>query len=423
MIGKLRRSARAAAFAAAALAVGIMASAPTSALAQAAASADTPAPAPRPAAADDWSIKGRARIQIDYGSVDAPLLALPANQAQTGPDVRIRRAYVGVDGTIPGGLGYRFEADFATDPVSLTDAYLYYKATPRLTITAGQHKGFWGLEEMTSDLFTSFQERAAFTSAFGFERRIGISAAYARGPVLVQAGVFTDDAVALGFPASSLGNRDFGDYYSLDGRVVYMPKLGKGQLHIGGSIHYRDFRNIESVRYRARPFLRTTDLRFEDTGGIAGADGELGLGLEAAYVQGRFHATAESYWQKVRRPGLASPTFNGGYAEVGFLLTNDTTSYRGGVYDRIKPKRPVGKGGFGAVQLNARYDWLNLEDAGIRGGQEQTAALSLVWVPTAHTRFIADYGHIWLHDSPVAAADGRRDYGADTFGMRAQFDF
>jgi phosphate-selective porin OprO/OprP len=373
--------------------------------------------APKLATKDGWSFKPRGRLQIDAGSVSAPAMPTAPQQRELGFASRFRRAYLGFDGTIPGGFGYRMEIDVAGSSVALTDLYLTYKPRPDVTLTLGQQKPFWGLEEMQSDLFTSFMERASYSTAFGFERRVGLSAAYQGHDLLVQAGAFTDDA-------ASLGASDSDNSYSLDGRVVFMPKLGDGQLHLGASIHYRMLKDLGSsaLRYQARPSLRTTDLRFVDTGTIAGATGERGLGLEALYVAGRLHASAEAYWQKVARTGLADPTFNGGYAELGYLLTDDVTAYRGGVLDRIRPKHPVGQGGMGALQLNLRYDWLDLVDAGIVGGNQQTAGVSLIWIPTDYVRFIAQYGHMWIKDSPILAG-GSPDYGADSFGLRAQFDF
>jgi phosphate-selective porin OprO and OprP len=392
------------------------------------AQAQTAEPAPKPAASSssgEWTVKPRGRLQLDYGNVSGPSLDLAANQAELGPDTRVRRAYLGVDLTAPGGkFGARLEADFASNPITLTDAYLFYKPRKNLTITAGHHKPFWGLEELTSDNFTTFQERAAYSSTFGFERRVGLSAAYVGKTVVLQGGVFSDDTTSLGFPSSgTAAARDFDDQVSFDGRAVFMPKLGKGQLHLGGSVHYRDLKNLETVRYRARPFVRTTDLRFVDTRNLTGTSGELGLGAELAYIHGPFHASAESYWQKALRPVLGDRTFNGGYAEVGYILTGENQAYKGGIYDRLTPKKPLGKGGFGAVQLNVRYDWLDLNDGPTIGGHQDMAGVSLVWVPHKQFRFIADYGHFWIKNSPVTASGGQRDYTADAFGLRAQFDF
>ena len=368
--------------------------------------------APKLTASGGWSFKPRGRMQLDVAGVNAPNSLV--SRQKLGIGTEFRRAYIGFDGTIPGGFGYRVEADLANSGVDLTDVYLTYKASPQITITAGQHKPFQSMEDMTSDLFTSFMERAAFNSAFGFERRVGLSATYTGKQVLVQAGVFADDAKSL--------NTDSNNSYSVDGRVVFMPKLGNAQLHLGASAHYRDFNDWPNIAaYNARPFTHTTDLRLVSTPNIP-ATGETHYGLEGAWVSGRFHATAESAWITARRPGLADPTFNGGYAEVGYLLTNDVSAYKNGAYDRIRPKTPLGKGGIGALQLNARYDWLDLNDAGVIGGRQQVAGVSLVWIPTDYTRFVVNYGHLWLDDAAVAAGNSR-SYNADTLGLRAQFDF
>ena len=367
--------------------------------------------APRLATKDGWSFKPRGRVQIDSAGVDAPG-SVVGNSLGIGTE--FRRAYFGIDGTIPGAFGYRIEADLANSSVDLTDIYLTYKAGPKLTLTLGQHKPFQSMEDMTSDLFTSFMERAAFNGGFGFERRVGFSGTYIGTAVMVQAGAFTDNAADL--------NSDANNSYSLDTRVVFMPKLGAGQLHLGGSFHARDFNDAAtSTRYRARPFVHTTDARLVNTGNI-NASGETGYGLELAYVSGRFHATAESSWMKARRPGLADPTFNGGYAELGMLLSNDETAYKNGVYDRIRPKNPLGKGGIGALQANLRYDWLDLSDGPIIGGRQQIAGASLVWIPTDYVRFLLNYGHLWLNDA-VVTAGGDPDYQSDSVGLRAQIDF
>jgi phosphate-selective porin OprO/OprP len=370
--------------------------------------------APRLTTKDGWSFKPRGRLQVDAAGVNAPPgLAAGANK-NLGIATELRRAYLGFEGAMPGGFGYRFEADLANSAVDITDLYLTYKASPQLTFTLGQHKPFQSMEDMTSDLFTSFMERAAFNSGFGFERRVGVSAAYAGKQVLVQAGVFADNAADL--------NLDSNNSYSLDGRIVFMPKIGKGQLHLGASAHIRDFNDVSATaRYRARPFVHTTDLRLIDTRAFS-ASGERAFGGEIAYINGRFHATAESQWMTAIRPGLANPTFNGGYAELGYLLTDDATAYKGGVYDRIRPKHALGKGGMGAVQVNLRYNWLDLNSGAIVGGRQQVAGISALWIPTDYVRFILNYGHIWINDAAVPAG-AVSSYNADALGLRAQFDF
>src|SRR3546814_1245852 len=86
------------------------------------------------------------------------------------------------------------------------------------------------------------------------------------------------------------------------------------------------------------------------------ADCESGYGLEAAGIRGRWHAAAETYWQKVERIGFPDPEFFGGAVEAGLYLTDDTRSYRSGMFRGIKVKNPVGSGGIGAWQVNLRSE-------------------------------------------------------------------
>jgi len=370
--------------------------------------------APEMSDGNGFTFKPRGRLQVDIGSVHGPSSLAASDRAHLGTDTEFRRAYLGFDGTIPGGFGYRAEIDVANSSVTINDFYMTYKPSSRLTLILGNQKPNWGLEEMTSDLFTSMQERSSFSQAFGFERRVGLNAMYADDLVVAQAGIFTDDANSL--------NSDTDKSWSIDGRLVFMPRIGGGTLHLGGSVHRRELGAfIPSVTYQARPFVHTTDERFVKVS-VSNATRETGFGLEGAYIRGPFHATAEGFWQTVRRTGFADPTFHGGYAEVGYILTGENAAYKAGTYERIKPAHPLSKGGMGAFEINARYDWLDLASAGLNGGNQKIGGVSLIWIPADYVRFIVDYGHIWLDDAAVAAGSSRH-YTVDSMGMRAQIDF
>ncbi|WP_370188506.1 OprO/OprP family phosphate-selective porin [Qipengyuania sp.] len=376
--------------------------------ANAEAAAAKPAPVGELAKKDGWSFKPRGRLMFDVGFTNAP----DSTGASEGFGNEVRRARLGASGDIPGGFGYKFELDFAGNEVEAADAYLSYGDGP-VEVIVGHHNNFQSLEELTSSLHTSFIERAAFTDAFGFERRIGASVQYAKGPILAQAGVFTDN-----FEDTDSKNR------GADARLVFMPKLGDTQLHFGGSVHYNDLDDpAATVRYRQRPLVHFTSERFVNTGNM-GADSETGYGLEAAAISGRFHAAGEAYWQSVDMPATANdPTFFGGYVEVGVFLTDDTRGYKGGKFDRTKPGNPVGKGGMGSLQFNLRYDYLDLNDAGIVGGKQDGYMASLVWKPTDYTAFAVNYGRLQYTDAAIATATGDTSYGVDAFGVRAQVDF
>lgn len=385
-----------------------------------------PPPAPRPAnqqvdvafkgapefkSADGWSFKPRGRIQIDGGYLEAPGSRASGQRDGRGFTSRLRRAYVGAQGTMPGGFSYRAEVDLANNSVAWTDLYLAYDKGP-FNVTVGQHNNFQSMEQLESDLFLTFNERASFTSAFNFERRLGISAGYRKGILMANAGIFTDDISAL----TNDGDKGF----SVDGRLVLMPRLGDVQLHFGGSAHYRELGSFQASlgqQYRARPYIGTTDIRYVDTG-VLTVDDETHYGAELAANWKRLHFAGEAAWLHVDRSGNADPTFFGGYAEAGIFLTGDTRSYKAGQFDRVVPTHPMGGGGIGAIEFNIRYDRLDLTDAGIGGGTQDGYGAALVWTPTAYLRFLANYMHL-VYDIPSQ----QPKFNAEVLGLRGQVDF
>ena len=365
-----------------------------------------------------WTFKPRGRIQYDAGFVGSPNgVADPG----LGFSNELRRARLGVEGTIPGGFGYAFEVDFADNNVEIIDAILTYRASDSLGLTIGQHNNFQSLEEVTSSRFSSFIERAAFTDAFNFERRVGVSGTFSDGPLIVQAGIFTDNIADL--------TSDENNAVGADARIVYAPRIGETQIHVGGSAHFRSSGDLAAsgvtTRYRQRPILHSTDTRFISTPALR-VENETHYGLEAALIRGPFHAAAEVHWLRADAIAPASsPTLFGFYVEAGYYLTGETRGYRNGRFDRTSVRNPVGgeDGGLGAFQVNFRYDRLDLNSGGIVGGMQNGYQASLIWIPQDYVRFLLTYGHLRYRDAAVPAAGGDRSYGIDVLGARAQIDF
>jgi phosphate-selective porin OprO/OprP len=378
---------------------------------------------PQITAPGGWSFKPRGRVQIDAAFVSSPDgVSLPG----LGFSNRLRRGRLGVEGTVPGNIGYRFDVDFANSGVEIIDAFVTFRPFNSLLLTVGQQDNFQSLEHLTSDNFTSFVERASIDTAFNFERRLGVSATLTRGAVIANLGVFSDNFADLNDAPAGSGLGDENSSVSVDGRIVFAPRVGTTQLHFGASAHYRDQSGLASsgtfTRYRVRPLTRTTNVRFIGTPGLL-VDNETDYGVEFAAIHGPFHAVAEGHWMEAGRINGPTPTFFGGYAELGWYITGETRGYRNGVFDRTRVLRPLSAGGPGAFQLNVRYDRLDLSDSGITGGSQNAYLASVIWIPSDYVRFLLNYGHVAYHNAIIPAALGDRDYGVDVIGGRAQFDF
>ncbi|WP_088307651.1 OprO/OprP family phosphate-selective porin [Novosphingobium sp. B 225] len=438
--------------------------------------------APKLATKDGWTFKPRGRLHIDAGGVSAP----GAYTASTlgSMRARVRRARLGFEGTVPGGLGYKVEADLANGSVGFGDVWLTYTpGNAPVVLRIGNFETLNSMEQISSSNFNSFIERATFNDAFTNARRMGAALAYksANNDLRAEAGLFTGHSID-----SSLDNNG----WIGAARLVYAPQALGGQLHFGVNYQYRDFAsNISGgtstgtampstnqlARYRARPNSQLTDVRFVDTGNFAASSDQL-LGLEAMAVFKGLYLASEAQWVKAKgyRAGdlatgaaafsggnsavvpVSDPGFFGAYGEVGYFLTGETRGYKrgDGTWARTKVLNPISKGGSGAFQIAARYEYLDLNDDALiggatnnfttgtsalaalnsrlgRGGTQSSYLLGLNWYPSDYVRFLVNYGHLSVTGGPLAALVdpastlpvNDRKYGVNVLQTRMQIDF
>ena len=441
-----------------------------------------------------WSFKPKGALQYDAGYVGYPngdelrgtIIGIGQNGNQSagtglnyqnlGWNTRARRLLLGAEGTLPGGFRYSAEFNFAQSAVDFEDVLLAYdfKKAP-LTAQIGYFYPFSSLDTMTSSKYTSFMERASFTDAFSHNRRIGaalIASDKTSDKWLAQAGIFSEE----------MNNNDFNRTgWVAAARGVFSPTLGTTRLHLGANLEHRVNRKEAMGRnYQARPTTQLTDQRFVSTGNLASKGDDI-LGLELAGIMKQFHFAAEAQKVWVRDALSAAeiadinadldsnvvptgaalngdPSFWGGYAEIGFYVTGETRAYKGGSFGRVKVLKPFDKGGWGAIQLNGRIDYLDLSDRVdsssssfgspfyVNGGKQTAYQASIIWNPMDYVRFMAQYAHINVKGGPRPSISttatptaqnqigmfpfdpapepiNERDFDSDVFAMRAQIDF
>lgn len=400
-----------------------------------------------------YKFKLTGELQFDAGYVGNPRDKIGTQNL--GFNARSRRLLVGATGTLPGDFSYTFQFNLAQTTVDYEDMIFEWAPhkTP-LTFTVGYFYPFSSLENMTSNRFLSFGERAQFNDALSNGRRLGIAATYVNKAqdFRIQLGAFNQGL------ASANDYKNTG--YQFSARTVYSPQFAGGQAHLGASLQYRRFQvDARGFNYRARPFTQTTDSRFIATGNIA-AKGDKIAGIEALFIAGPLHFQGEGQyvWVDGYRPGdtvepgqallgtltakdLRYPT---GFAEVGYWLTGETRGYKNGKVDRTKILHPVSEGGVGGVQLVGRVDYLDLTDRVLvattssggalnvlNGGKQIGYQAGLNYWPIDYVRLTADYTRAEVTGGPFAAAADPtstrpaydRKYGTDVFMLRAQIDF
>lgn len=380
-----------------------------------------------------FTFKPRGMLQIDYAGF---------NERKGGYDYNngtlIRRGRFGFDGTFYRRFKYRIEAEYVGNTVNLLDAYLSYNLSPRLLLTVGQQKAPYGLEANSSDAFNEFLERGMANNAFGAvgaERRVGATIAYLTDRLTATLGVF-GAGEAVGRNATTPD-----ETYGVNGRVTFEPVNEPGKvLHVGASAyHVTDFA-ANSVTVGDRPGVRV-DGGLLVSAAIAGTapvgkpqtgvkDGNF-YGFEGAGVLGPFSVQGEyDHLTLTRFGGLKDVNFDGFYVFGSVFLTGESRAFKNGVIDRLKPRNDFDptKGHWGAFELAARYDRLDLTDLALsplaRRGQSFTGALN--WYLSGNVKLLFNYIRFSGQNSPLVAApvalNGTTAKG-DAFATRLHLDF
>ncbi len=300
-----------------------------------------------------------------------------------------RRVRLGVQGTVYKNVEFRIEIDFAKSTLVLADVYFGIKGLGAAgTLRVGHMREPFSLEVMESANDLSTIERSASAEAFAPFRNVGIALSNTalEERVTWSAGVFrnTDD--------QGQTREDGG--YSVTLRITGLPLRDPERellVHVGLGASLRD-PDAETVRFQARPGIGTGS-RLVDTGDITTADSVLLLNLELAVAWKAFSVQGEVIAAEVEgAAAIPSLSFHGWYVLVAYTLTGEPREYKAktGVFGSPKPKRNFRgeSGGYGAFELVARIDGIDLNDGAITGGEQQTVSLGLNWYLNPNTRMM-----------------------------------
>ncbi|MBL8850306.1 MAG: porin [Planctomycetaceae bacterium] len=396
---------------------------------QAPAAGANPAPKPAVAAPIKYpviNVSGLMQADAVWFNQDPASLAALGDAEDFGG---FRRARLGVKGQLAENIGYQMEYDFGfPGRPNFTNVYVELQQLPGVgTWRVGQWKHPIHMEAVWSIRELIFMERSLPFGAFIPFRQIGT-------------GLFNtafDDHLTWAvsgyrYPTSPFGN-DFGDDgYGYAGRttgLIYNDDSINANVHIGGGFS-QNRPSTDRLRFRTNPEVGMANQDFNvaafplpffvDTGNFRSNGYEL---VDLEFAASIYSALFVSEWMGVnadQQLGLPTVNFHGGYAEFAYVLTGEHRPYnkKNGVFTRVVPTTPFGKGGCGAWELAGRWSYVDLNDQNIQGGRQHDWTFGLNWFPNQYTRFAFNYIHAMV-DAPLTGAD----VNADIFGARAQFDF
>jgi len=390
------------------------------------------------------SINGR--IQLDSRNYDWDESKSTGANANDADTFDIRRAYLGAKGTFYKYYDWEVTADFAsqTNTSHLDVAYMNIKWWKEAMFQFGQFKMPFSLEERTSSRFIDFQERS-------FVNNSSLVPGKERG-VMVHGTPITGFNYALAFSNGQGKNTNETDIREdskdviahVDANIAEMMGIKDSVIHIGASYSNGDLpaAAVAAQRTEGRGASFFSAAAF--TGSPDATTNTMErtrTGLETAVTYGPVKLQAE--WAKANFDGKtnANVSFDRDikayYAEALWMITGESyaDSYKGGKFDRLRPKSdftPDGKG-WGAWEAGIRFSKFDASDftttnaAGtgvLAAGATNEAdswTLGLKWLPNANTRFLLNYVSTDF-DTPVTI-NGVTEDKEKALLMRAQFDF
>jgi phosphate-selective porin OprO and OprP len=414
---------------------------------------------------------GRLEYDNSWFTQDSQLLLGTSHTTRLQDGSLFRRARLRADGLLWGWIDFVTEVNFAniqeasnTDnqpvqigSVGLTSFYLTFRELPGVgNVRVGHLKAPVGLERSTGSNALYYMERSSLYDAF-------------LGPNNFQDGIlvfdsYLDDRVTLAAAFTRIGKnttQSFG-FDAADGKYAGSVRLtglplyaedGRALMHLGVGYQHQSLVD-HKFDVASRPLLRAGSGTNPDTPSVLATDpfftphgGDI-VDLEWAGIWGPFSLSAE--YALTRATDVFSSfngftysgprgdvLYEGYYVEAGFFLTpGDYRRYDGktGTWERTQPQTVVEwtkgsgwSGGLGAVQLVARFTYLDLVDGdpvltstsgGAQAGKQRDMTLGINWYLNAQVWIMVNY--VWTH---IDSVDSKASGNFQGFGTRVHIDF
>ncbi|KRA60081.1 porin [Caulobacter sp. Root655] len=286
---------------------------------------------------------------------------------------KARQLFLGVEGQT-GRWAYRLEGGAVSGGAwGWDDAIIEYKLSNQTSLLAGNQKAA-SLEGLTSFKSITFMERGAYGDLIDAGYTLALEAVRTGSNWSLWAALQGDSINKT----EATGGYDPNQAVERMGatvRATWSPKLSSDdRLHLGAWARRRDRGGETGFTYSA---AANTAFRPQTSSGAtllstgAVGDGDTTLALEGAWVHRALSLQAEAAQIRVDRIATSlSPTLGGSnfdivtaYAAASWFPTGETRPYNpNGSFGRIKVLHPLDKGGLGAVELAARYDYADLSD-------------------------------------------------------------
>ncbi len=297
---------------------------------------------------------------------------------------KLRRVRIYAKGDISHYLSYEIEHSFAGKK-KWKDVYVKYTKTSAWSIYAGNIKEPFGLESLTSSKYNTFMERAL--ADLYSSRKMGL---LFKGYLKSDKDVVTYALGGFGKSLDEAIEHKKGDA-SLVARVTFAKVATKKEIfHLGLSASYaaQDKSSVKLASDAGSDLYQNSFIKTK----VKKVDHTTRIGIESAVVSGALSFQGEYIKYNIVKE-LVTYNFSGWYALVSWFLTGESRSYKTktALFSRIKPLKPVDRGGYGAVELAFRVTELDLSDRDENGGKERDLTFGVNWYLKSNLRLMGEY--------------------------------
>jgi len=379
----------------------------------------------------DFSLALRATVQFDVGYF---------SQGKNPPNVDLnsgtnfRRAQFGLVGTLFRDWSYNFTYDFGGSGTEnrgyVYRAYMEYDGLAPLAFRVGAFSAFDSMEDATGGANLALMERP---TAVTIARSIGAGSGREGAEVFAQDDNYLVSVALTGGKTTDAAT--FDEQQAVVGRVAWLAldrSDVKWLLNMDATHVFRfgdvapGLASPNSIDLSAGPELSVDGSKTVDTGALDARDATE-FGIETALNLGRlFGQGGWFHYDVTRRGAVPSPSFHGWYVMATWSLSGETRPYdpTTASFHGPIPEAPLGKIGFGAWEVAARYSSMDLDfmpfiagsSGGVPGGVQNVWSVGLNWYPNLTVRFMLDYSNIQVNH---ANAPGN-DISANAIGLRSQ---
>ncbi len=336
------------------------------------------------------------RVYFDLGILEQKDKTISSSTTDISYGTLFRSARFRAEGGLAPGLRWRGELEIVQNRFTLRGFFFQYTMAENTILMFGNIiKEPLGLERMSPLGWYSFVELSPAVSAFMPDRNLSFR--------IDNRGSRYNFLLSFLTGADQLRSADLGSGYAVASRFSFAPHVSQTSfIHLGYNFSLRRNSRIifkdddeENRRYNFFSFGPTRGSRAIGSQ-VAGASSiddvkannrhiiEMATGYKSWYLSGEVFQTS------INQPTNKNLNFYSFYTQTGLFLTGDRRPYNPsrGTFGAISPRNPFNNGsGTGAIEIAARFSYLNLQNGSYDGGITHQYALALNWFLDRDTTF------------------------------------